>query len=55
MVTIILLNIALGTISLADPVISGIFTGLLAGTRDLAIAIAFWGAVIEGSIVQGIL
>ncbi len=52
MVTIILLNIALGTISLAGPVISGIFTGLLAGTRDLAMAIAFWGAVIGGVLCR---
>ena len=48
----IFLNIALGTIPLAGPVISGIFTGLLADTRDLAMAIAFWGAIIGGALCR---
>jgi hypothetical protein len=48
----IFLNIALGTIPLAGPVISGIFTGLLVGTRDLAMAIAFWGAIIGGALCR---
>ena len=48
----IFLNIAIGTIPLAGPVISGVFTGLLAGTRDLAMAIAFWGAIIGGALSE---
>jgi hypothetical protein len=57
MVTIIFLitiifNTALGTIPLLGPVISGVFTGLLAGTRDLAMAIAFWGAIIGGALCR---
>ncbi len=60
MVTIIFLitiifNTALGTIPLLGPVISGVFTGLLAGTRDLAMAIAFWGAIIGGALCRSFL
>lgn len=49
MITIIF-NTALGTIPLLGPVISGIIAGFLAGKRDMAMAIAFWGAIIGGAL-----
>lgn len=44
----IIFNAILGTLPLLGPVIAGMVSGIIVGIRDLALVIAFWGAVIGG-------
>lgn len=44
----IIFNAILGTLPLLGPAISGMISGIMVGKRDLALVIAFWGAVIGG-------
>jgi len=48
----IILNTLIGTIPFWGPLFSGIFTGIITEKKDLAVAVAFWGAVIGGALCR---
>lgn len=51
-ILIIFLNTLIGTIPIAGPFISGIVAGVLIGKKELAPAVAFWGAIIGGVLCR---